>query len=233
MAQRRVVVLTGAGISAESGIRTYRDGDGLWEEHRLEDVATPQAWIADPVLVWRFYQDRRRQLLEVEPNAAHRALATFETQTKHFTLITQNVDDLHERGGSNNVIHMHGRLETLRCEQSGRNEVRMEEADLGDGFLQCRCCETAQRLRPDIVWFGETPMQMNAIYSAVEASDVFIVIGSSGHVYPAAGLVNVANGAGATTMLVNLEEPLNAADFDEIHLGKAGEILPAILEGLN
>ena len=233
MAQQRVVVLTGAGISAESGIRTYRDGDGLWEEHRLEDVATPQAWIADPVLVWRFYQDRRRQLLEVEPNAAHRALATFETQTKHFTLITQNVDDLHERGGSNNVIHMHGRLETLRCEQSGRSEVRMEAADLRDDFLQCQCCETAQRLRPDIVWFGETPMQMNAIYSAVEASDVFIVIGSSGHVYPAAGLVNVANGAGATTMLVNLEEPLNAADFDEIHLGKAGEILPAILEGLN
>ena len=233
MAQQRVVVLTGAGISAESGIRTYRDGDGLWEEHRLEDVATPQAWIADPVLVWRFYQDRRRQLLEVEPNAAHRALATFETQTKHFTLITQNVDDLHERSGSSNVIHMHGRLETLRCEQSGRNEVRMEEADLGDGFLQCRCCETAQRLRPDIVWFGETPMQMNAIYSAVEASDVFIVIGSSGHVYPAAGLVNVANAAGAATMLVNLEEPMNAADYDEIHLGKAGEILHAILEGLN
>ena len=233
MAQQRVVVLTGAGISAESGIRTYRDGDGLWEEHRLEDVATPQAWIADPVLVWRFYQDRRRQLLEVEPNAAHRALATFETQTKHFTLITQNVDDLHERSGSSNVIHMHGRLETLRCEQSGRNEVRMEEADLGDGFLQCRCCETVQRLRPDIVWFGETPMQMNAIYSAVEASDVFIVIGSSGHVYPAAGLVNVANAAGAATMLVNLEEPMNAADYDEIHLGKAGEILHAILEGLN
>ena len=233
MAQQRVVVLTGAGISAESGIRTYRDGDGLWEEHRLEDVATPQAWIADPVLVWRFYQDRRRQLLEVEPNAAHRALATFETQTKHFTLITQNVDDLHERSGSSNVIHMHGRLETLRCEQSGRNEVRMEEADLGDDFLQCRCCGTAQRLRPDIVWFGETPMQMNVIYSAVEASDVFIVIGSSGHVYPAAGLVNVANAAGAATMLVNLEEPMNAADYDEIHLGKAGEILHAILEGLN
>lgn len=233
MAQQRVVVLTGAGISAESGIRTYRDGDGLWEEHRLEDVATPQAWIADPVLVWRFYQDRRRQLLEVEPNAAHRALATFETQTKHFTLITQNVDDLHERSGSSNVIHMHGRLETLRCEQSGRNEVRMEEADLGDDFLQCRCCETAQRLRPDIVWFGETPMQMNVIYSAVEASDVFIVIGSSGHVYPAAGLVNVANAAGAATMLVNLEEPMNAADYDEIHLGKAGEILHSILEGLN
>ena len=109
----------------------------------------------------------------------------------------------------------------------------MAEADLSDDFLQCQCCETAQRLRPDIVWFGETPMQMNAIYSAVEASDVFIVIGSSGHVYPAAGLVNVANAAGATTMLVNLEEPMNAGDFDEVHLGKAGEILPAILEALN
>ena len=232
MAQQRVVVLTGAGISAESGLRTFRGGDGLWEEHRIEDVATPQAWIADPVLVWRFYQARRRQLLEVKPNAAHQALATFATKMDHFTLITQNVDDLHERVGNESTIHMHGRLKTLRCEQSGRSEVRMKDDDFCDEFLSCQCCAVPQRLRPDIVWFGEMPMQMEAIYSAVEKSDLFIVVGSSGHVYPAAGLVNVANAAGATTILVNLEAPLNAEDFDEVHLGKAGELLPNILEAL-
>ena len=233
MAQQRVVVLTGAGISAESGVRTFRDGDGLWEEHRLEDVATPQAWDNDPVLVWRFYQARRRQLLEVAPNAAHKALATFAAKREHFTLITQNVDDLHERAGNTNTIHMHGRLKTLRCEQSGRSEVRMAESDLADDFLVCQCCATPQRLRPDIVWFGEMPMQMEDIYAAVEQSDLFIVVGSSGHVYPAAGLVNIAHQAGARTVLVNLEAPLNADAFDEVHLGKAGELLPVLLEALN
>ena len=232
MAQQRVVVLTGAGISAESGVRTFRDGDGLWEEHRLEDVATPQAWDNDPVLVWRFYQARRRQLLEVAPNAAHKALATFAAKREHFTLITQNVDDLHERAGNTNTIHMHGRLKTLRCEQSGRSEVRMAESDLADDFLVCQCCVTPQRLRPDIVWFGEMPMQMEEIYAAVEQSDLFIVVGSSGHVYPAAGLVNIAHQAGARTVLVNLEAPLNADAFDEVHLGKAGELLPVLLEAL-
>lgn len=233
MAQQRVVVLTGAGISAESGVRTFRDGDGLWEEHRLEDVATPQAWINDPVLVWRFYQARRRQLIEVEPNPAHEALATFADKREHFTLITQNVDDLHERAGNTNTIHMHGRLKTLRCEQSGRNEVRMAESDLADDFVGCQCCATPQRLRPDIVWFGEMPMQMEEIYAAVEQADLFIVVGSSGHVYPAAGLVNVAHQAGAKTVLVNLEAPLNADAFDEVYLGKAGEILPGLLHALN
>lgn len=233
MAQQRVVVLTGAGISAESGVRTFRDGDGLWEEHRLEDVATPQAWNNNPVLVWRFYQARRRQLLEVAPNAAHKALATFAAKREHFTLITQNVDDLHERAGNTNTIHMHGRLKTLRCEQSGRSEIRMAESDLADDFLVCQCCATPQRLRPDIVWFGEMPMQMEEIYAAVEQSDLFIVVGSSGHVYPAADLVNIAHQAGARTVLVNLEAPLNADAFDEVHLGKAGELLPVLLDALN
>lgn len=233
MAQQRIVVLTGAGISAESGIRTFRDGDGLWEENRLEDVATPEAWINDPVLVWRFYQARRRQEFEVEPNAAHLALADFASKREHFTLITQNVDDLHERAGNTNTIHMHGRLKTLRCEQTGRNEVRIEDADLGDEFLFCQCCATPQRLRPDIVWFGEMPMQMEEIYAAVEESDLFIVVGSSGHVYPAAGLVNIAHQAGARTVLVNLEAPVNAYAFDEVHLGKAGEILPGLLKSIS
>lgn len=233
MSRQRIVVLTGAGISAESGIRTFRDGDGLWEEHRIEDVATPQAWHADPMFVWRFYQARRRQMLEVEPNPAHEALADLAERHEELTLITQNVDDLHERAGNTSTIHMHGRLKTLRCERSGQTEVRMEEGDLKDEFLTCTCCAVAQRLRPDIVWFGEMPMHMEDIYAAVEECDTFLVVGSSGHVYPAAGLVNVANAAGAKTILVNLEAPVNADAFTEVHLGKAGEILPGVLKHLS
>ena len=209
MRGKKVVVLTGAGVSAESGIKTFRDNDGLWENYRIEDVATPQAWQADPELVWKFYQARRRQMKEVGPNPAHEALAKLESELDDFTLITQNVDDLHERGGSHSVIHMHGRLETLRCE---------------------KCCVEASRVRPDIVWFGEMPMQMDEIYNAIESCDLFIVVGSSGHVYPAAGLANAARLVGAQTILVNYEMPINGYDFDEIHLGKAGEKLPGLVE---
>ncbi|MEL0101080.1 MAG: NAD-dependent deacylase [Euryarchaeota archaeon] len=215
MRDKKVVVLTGAGISAESGVRTFRDNDGLWENHRIEDVATPQAWQKDPILVWRFYQARRNQLLEVDD----------------FTLVTQNVDDLHERGGSKSVIHMHGQLRTLRCENSGQSEERIGKEDLGDDFVFCNCCSESSRMRPDIVWFGEIPMFMEEIYAAVENCDVFIVVGSSGHVYPAAGLVQVANQAGSQTILVNYEVPVNGYQFDEIHVGKAGEILPELVEG--
>ena len=225
----RVVVLTGAGVSAESGVRTFRDNDGLWEDHRVEDVATPEAWARDPEMVWRFYQARRNQLLEVEPNPAHLALAEMESKADRFTLVTQNVDDLHERGGSSSVIHMHGRLGSLRCEETGRSEVRMGEGDLGEGFVTCRCCANASRMRPDIVWFGEIPMEMDTIYREVESCDVFIVVGSSGHVYPAAGLVNLANSCGARSILVNFEMPINGRDFDEVHIGKAGELLPDLV----
>ena len=225
----RVVVLTGAGVSAESGVRTFRDNDGLWEDHRVEDVATPEAWARDPEMVWRFYQARRNQLLEVEPNPAHLALAELESKAERFTLVTQNVDDLHERGGSSSVIHMHGRLGSLRCEETGRSEVRMGEGDLGEGFVTCRCCASGSRMRPDIVWFGEIPMEMDAIYREVESCDVFIVVGSSGHVYPAAGLVNLANSCGARSILVNFEMPINGRDFDEVHIGKAGEFLPGLV----
>lgn len=231
MQQQRVVVLTGAGISAESGIRTFRDNGGLWENYRVEDVATPEGWAADPALVWRFYQGRRRQLHEVSPNPAHTALAEFQLGVEHFLLVTQNVDDLHERGGSTDVLHMHGQLVTLRCEVSGRSEHRMEAADLGDEFLTCSCCSEPQRLRPDIVWFGEMPMQLERIYLAVEACDVFVVVGSSGHVYPAAGLVDIAKAGGARTVLVNAEAPQNLDAFDEVHLGKAGELLPDLVRG--
>lgn len=232
MNQPRIVVLTGAGISAESGVRTFRDNGGLWEEHRVEDVATPEAWAFDPEMVWRFYQARRRQLLEVQPNGAHLALALLQKNMKQFTLITQNVDDLHERGGSSDVIHMHGELRTLRCEASQRSEVRMQASDLTDDVSLCSCCANPVRMRPDIVWFGEIPMHMEAILNAVETCEVFIVVGSSGHVYPAAGLVDQANNAGARTVLVNLEAPINASAFDEILLGPAGELLPQLVDRL-
>ena len=230
MQGKRVVVLTGAGISAESGIRTFRDDGGLWENHRLEDVATPEAWRADPGLVWRFYQARRRQLNEVKPNPAHEALAQLADGLDDFTLITQNVDDLHERGGSSDVVHMHGQLVTLRCEASGRSEVRMSDGDLSDAFLRCSCCDEPARLRPDIVWFGEMPMHMETIYAAVDTCEVFAVVGSSGHVYPAADLVHIAKANGARTVLVNAEAPLNVEAFNEVHLGKAGELLPGLVE---
>ena len=230
LSDKEVVVLTGAGISAESGVRTFRDNDGLWENHRVEDVATPEAWVSDQSLVWSFYQARRNQLLEVGPNPAHFALAQLESKTESFTLITQNVDDLHERGGSESVIHMHGRLQTLRCETTGLSEVRMGENDLGGDFVLCNCCAISSRMRPDIVWFGEIPMKMGVICREVENCDVFIVIGSSGHVYPAAGLVNLANSNDAHTILVNFELPINGGDFDEVHIGKAGKILPDLVE---
>ena len=229
--QTKVVILTGAGISAESGIKTFRDNNGLWENYRIEDVATPQAWQRNPRLVWQFYQARRRQLTEVQPNPAHEALSELERYLgDNFLLITQNVDDLHERGGSESVIHMHGRLETLRCEKSGQIENRMDDSDLKDEFAFCNCCAEPSRMRPDIVWFGEMPMHMEEIYAAVESCDVFIVVGSSGHVYPAAGMVNIARSIGAHTILVNYEMPVNGYDFDEVHLGNAGEILPELVE---
>ena len=229
MRNSRIVVLTGAGISAESGVSTFRDNDGLWENHRIEDVATPEAWSRDPSLVWKFYQARRKQLLLVEPNPAHKALARLESDVESFTLITQNVDDLHERGGSTSPIHMHGSLRTLRCEETSKAEVRMANSDLGEDFVYCNCCVEASRMRPDIVWFGEVPMRMEEIYKSVEECDIFIVIGSSGHVYPAAGLVNFANSYGARSILVNYEVPINGHDFDEVHIGRAGELLPGIV----
>ncbi|MEC7756390.1 MAG: NAD-dependent deacylase [Candidatus Thermoplasmatota archaeon] len=229
MRNSRIVVLTGAGISAESGVRTFRDNDGLWENHRIEDVATPEAWSRDPSLVWKFYQARRKQLLLVEPNPAHKALARLESDVESFTLITQNVDDLHERGGSTSPIHMHGSLRTLRCEETSKAEVRMANSDLGEDFVYCNCCVEASRMRPDIVWFGEVPMRMEEIYKSVEECDIFIVIGSSGHVYPAAGLVNFANSSGARSILVNYDLPINGHDFDEVHIGRAGDLLPGIV----
>ena len=160
--ETKVVILTGAGISAESGIRTFRASDGLWEEHRIEDVATPMGWERNPQLVWDFYQARRNQLFEVEPNPGHTALTTLEDHLDDMLLVTQNVDNLHERAGSKNLIHIHGELEKLRCEECHHVEVMMEPQDLGTSFVSCPVC-TNTMMRPHIVWFHEMPMQMAEI----------------------------------------------------------------------
>lgn len=229
------MVLTGAGISAESGVPTFRDANGLWEGHAIEEVATPTAWRRDPETVWRFYTLRRLALLEVEPNPAHLALAQLQREGPPSLLVSQNVDDLHQRAGSTEVLPMHGRLRTLRCEASGRTEERMEPEDLmEDAFALCTCCATPSRMRPDIVWFGEMPMGMDVIHGWIDGfqpGDLCLVVGTSGHVYPAAGLAAAARRVGAWTVLVNLEPPLNLHDFDEVHLGPAGLVLPDLVAG--
>jgi NAD-dependent deacetylase len=225
-----VVVLTGAGISAESGLKTFRDNDGLWESHRLEDVASPFAWRRNPEMVWRFYQARRRQLLEAEPNSAHYALAELENKVDSFTLITQNVDDLHSRAGSKNMVQMHGQLRLLRCEACSEIFEKMQAGDLEDDFITCQCEKGI--LRPHIVWFGEEPLGMMRIKRETMAADILIVIGTSGVVYPANNLLPLAKSNGAYCIGVNLEPPENVTLFDEFHQGKAGEVLPELVENL-
>ena len=221
----RIVILTGAGISAESGLATFRGEDGLWEGHRVEDVATPEAFARDPVLVHKFYNARRAQLAEVEPNAAHRALARFEAEWPgEFLLVTQNVDDLHERAGSKRLIHMHGRNNVawcLRCSARSPWEATMREDS------ECPECGSAGGLRPDIVWFGEMPYDMDRIEEAVRDCDLFVSIGTSGAVYPAAGFVQTARYCGARTLEMNLEPSQGSLFFDESRIGPASELVPA------
>lgn len=226
---RRIVVLTGAGVSAESGVRTFRDSNGLWEDHHIEDVATPEGFARDPELVQRFYNARRAQLKEVEPNAAHHALARFEHEFDgDFLLITQNVDNLHERAGSHRLFHMHGELQRARCVRTG--EVFEHIDDITHDTL-CECCQQPN-LRPHIVWFGEMPFYMDAIYKALSECDLFLSIGTSGHVYPAAGFVEMANQSGAHSVEINLE-PSNVQDaFDQHIYGKAGDTLPGYLNDI-
>ncbi len=214
-----IVILTGAGISAESGVRTFRASDGLWEDHRIEDVATPEGFERDPELVQRFYNQRRAQLKTVQPNAGHIALAELEKNWKHdFLLVTQNVDDLHERAGSKKLIHMHGELLSKRCMESG-NVYACSEDLSGTDF------------RPHIVWFGEMPLEMERIYDSLEKADMFLSIGTSGNVYPAAGFVQAAKMAGAETVEINLE-PTSSPYFDRRITGKAGETLPYFVKEL-
>ncbi len=232
-AGERVFVLTGAGISAESGVATFRDANGLWYQHRIEDVATPQGFARDPKLVWRFYSERRLQLGSVHPNAAHVALARLgERLGDDFFLCTQNVDSLHEKAGSRAVWHMHGELLKTRCEQCDREPFHDESAYL-EAVPRCEC---GGRLRPHVVWFGEVPFGMDRIFEALSECDLFVTVGSSGAVYPAAGFVshlrNVPNTRGrfARCVYVGLERPENAYSFDECRLGKAGDLLPTLFE---
>jgi NAD-dependent deacetylase len=225
----RVVVLTGAGISAESGVPTFRDADGLWEGHRVEDVATPEAFERQPSVVQRFYDERRAALAGVAPNPAHLALARLEEVLgDDLLVVTQNIDDLHERGGSERVLHMHGELLSALCNGcAGRFPW---SGDLLD-FPPCPGC-SATELRPDVVWFGEIPYEMDRILAALERADLFVSIGTSGAVYPAAGFVQAAAAYGAHTLELNLVPSEGTAHFDEARHGPAGELVPAWVEEL-
>ncbi|MGC6406465.1 Sir2 family NAD+-dependent deacetylase [Bisgaard Taxon 45] len=227
--QPKIVVLTGAGISAESGIRTFRASDGLWENHPVDDVATPEGFARHPKLVQHFYNERRKQLFsdKIVPNAAHIALAKLEEKLgENLLIITQNVDNLHERAGSKNLIHMHGELLKVRCVKSG--QVYDWQGDINEQD-KCHCCTTPQVLRPHIVWFGEMPLEMDKIQTALSECDYFISIGTSGNVYPAAGFVREAMYYGAHTVELNLEPSQVRSNFDECHYGKATELVPHYL----
>jgi NAD-dependent deacetylase len=224
MPVRNIVMLTGAGVSAESGVPTFRGPDGLWEGHRVEDVATPQAFARDPALVQKFYDARRSALARVAPNAAHRALARLDAEWPgDLLLVTQNVDDLHERGGSKRLLHMHGELQRALC--TGCGAAPAWEGDLSGDPACPRCA--ARKLRPDIVWFGEMPYHMDVIEAAIARCDLFVSIGTSGAVYPAAGFVDLARHAGAQTLEINLDPSAGTPLFDEARLGPAGVLVPA------
>jgi NAD-dependent deacetylase len=219
----RIVVLTGAGVSAESGVPTFRDADGLWEGHRVEDVATPEGYDADPALVHAFYDARRAALAEVVPNPAHLALGRLEAVLgDDLLVVTQNVDDLHERGGAHHVLHMHGELLSAWCRACG-HRFRWE-GTLGDRPA-CPGCGVSE-LRPDIVWFGEMPYGMDRISAALADADLFVSIGTSGAVYPAAGFVIEARARGIRSLEINLEPSEGTHWFDEARHGKAGDLVP-------
>ncbi|MFP8967158.1 Sir2 family NAD+-dependent deacetylase [Pokkaliibacter sp. CJK22405] len=223
---QRIVILTGAGISAESGIPTFRASDGLWENEPVEKVATPEGFQEDPSRVQEFYNARRAHLQrpDIHPNAAHQSLAQLAAAADiHLTLVTQNIDNLHERAGSDPVLHMHGELLKVRCTKSGHIFAR--ETSLDSSEL-CPCCSLAGTLRPDIVWFGEMPMHMDEIYQALAEADLFVSIGTSGHVYPAAGFVQEAKHCGAKTLELNLEPSNNQHYFDDGRYGPASVIVP-------
>ncbi len=225
----RLFVLTGAGISVESGLATFRGSGGLWNGYRVEEVATPEAWKADPALVWNFYSMRRQDARAAEPNAAHRALAALERQLgDRFYLVTQNVDDLHERAGSHRVHHMHGSLSLSRCVAC--DNPFPDKALYTDPENLPLCTDCGQPIRPHIVWFGEVPLDLEAIFAELDRATVLLVVGTSGAVYPAAAFVRIANQRGLRTVYIGPEEPLNAEAFDEILLGPATQVLPRLLD---
>ena len=227
---RNIVVLTGAGVSAESGVATFRGPDGLWEGHRVEDVATPEAFRRDPALVHAFYDARRAKLGTGEPNAAHRALARLDSEWPgELLLVTQNVDDLHERAGSKRLVHMHGELRKGWClDCNGRFAW---DGPMGNGSA-CPGCATSGQVRPDIVWFGEMPYEMERIEDALQGCDLFVSIGTAGAVYPAAGFVQTARYCGAHCVEINLEPSQGSIFFHESRIGRAGELVPAWVDEL-
>ncbi|WP_043606257.1 NAD-dependent deacylase [Novosphingobium sp. Rr 2-17] len=221
---RNIVILTGAGVSAESGIDTFRDGGGLWEQHRVEDVATPEAFVRDPDLVLRFYDMRRAAIQTKAPNAAHDALARLDREWPgELLIVTQNVDDLHERAGARRVLHMHGEHLNVWCTACDARSRWTGPLIHRPGCPECG--EAA--LRPDIVWFGEMPYRMDEIFAALEEADLFVSIGTSGAVYPAAGFVRNARELGAQTLELNLEPSQGSGWFDEARHGPASELVPA------
>jgi NAD-dependent deacetylase len=229
-ALKRIVILTGAGVSAESGLSTFRDSGGLWEKHDPMDIATPEAFARDPALVYRFYNARRNQLQGVSPNAAHRALARLQAGFPgDVFLVTQNVDDLHERGGSEQVCHMHGELTSMLCLACNSTQPVLEDYD---GRSHCPRCGTCARLRPDIVWFGEIPYHMDTIETRLRACDLFIAIGTSGLVYPAAGFVQEALSGGAQTIEINRESSAVTGYFHQQRLGPASVEVAALVDEL-
>lgn len=227
-----IVILTGAGISKESGLATFRDPDGIWAKHRIEDVATPEAFARTPEKVLGFYNVRRAQMsdADIDPNIAHHALGELEAfWPGGVLLVTQNIDDLHERGGSKNLIHMHGELSKTRCNDCGH---------LIDGLgdlstdMTCEKCRATGTLRPHVVWFGEMPLQMDTIMAALADCGLFMSIGTSGNVYPAAGFVQEARAHGAATIELNLEESLGANAFHEARYGPATEVVTGFVAEL-
>ncbi|MEL6479611.1 MAG: NAD-dependent deacylase [Pseudomonadota bacterium] len=223
-----IVLLTGAGISAESGLGTFRDADGLWTRYDLADVATPEGYVRDPDLVLDFYNARRRNCAEAAPNAAHRALARL-AEAARVTLITQNIDDLHERGGSGEVIHMHGEIMRALCGNCGHRWGWRGDMGRAD---RCPSCQSTGSVRPDVVWFGEIPYHLERISAALSSADLFVAIGTSGAVYPAAGFVSEARALGVETLEINLDPSEVAGQFDRQILGKATETVPLWVEGL-
>lgn len=224
---RNIVILTGAGVSAESGLETFRAADGLWENHRVEDVATPEAFARDPELVQRFYDMRRTAIMQAQPNPAHVALARLDAEWPgDLLLVTQNIDDLHERAGADRVLHMHGEGLSVWCTacdaRIGWTQPLLDEPP-------CPFCG-AKALRPDIVWFGEMPYRMDDIFAALREADLFVSIGTSGAVYPAAGFVRQARECGARTLELNLEASQGSAWFHETRLGPASTLVPAWVE---
>ena len=225
---RNIVILTGAGISAESGLRTFRADDGLWEDHRVEDVASPQGFRRDPELVQRFYVARRENVIAAQPNPAHAALARLdEAWEGELLIVTQNIDDLHERAGARRILHMHGEALSAWCLAC---DARVPWTGPLLDRPACSACGIVGTLRPDIVWFGEMPYRMDEIFAALARADLFVSIGTSGAVYPAAGFVQQAKSARARTLELNLERSQGSAWFDETRLGPASELVPAWVE---